>query len=574
MPETDDKERLLKGVKKGAVKSWQIAKLKPEVRELHYYLADNFAGDYVLTDAYRERTAKYGSSTSTHFEGGAIDLRVNPKVYNFLMNDKEGLKLMDKAGLGLYDESDPRNMRVATAKHFHLGSDFHETTKQRLAQFEELEELGEEVPQLNYFYNQHPDFDYEDFKQARSKNKGDFKNFAVNYLAENYYGKLMPNEDARKDIFTVYTKTTGKSPQGLSFDEMRLAIAKTAPSGLVFEYNEHDHDHGQESEGGFGGGYATTNTDDDPQLKEIKEQNKLLKEQIDRQHEVAEEKKRKLEEQEELKKLREKEEEKLSVFEQLTSADPYVERAKPPQQQQHYSYQPTPVQQSQMMDLPNIWDFGEQQTFEEGGEVGSKGVPTALLLKQAYKESTFNPKAVSPSGYKGLTQIGDQVIEDFVKDTGYEGEVDPFNPKHAVMVQKYTMNDLYNSSFINKPNQTEQVRLAKTLAAYNWGRGNLSKYLSKKKEEGVDIYQSLDWIEGLPTESKDYINKLLLEKDEDFENEYRQALTQDSVKDTLALYDYEDAPKRTVPQNGSGEARLYNLTKMREPYSNQVPYLK
>lgn len=384
MPETGDKERLLKGAK-GGIKSWQIAKLKPEVRELHYYLADNYPEDYVLTDAYRERTAKYGSSTSTHFEGNAIDLRVNPKVYNFLMNDVEGLKLMDKAGLGLYDESDPRNMKRATAKHFHLGSDFHNTTKRRLAQFEEL---GEETPRLNYFYNQHPDFDYEEFKKARGKNKDDFKDFAVNYLAENYYGRLTPNVDPNKDIRVTYKKVTGKLPDGLTTKEIATELARTAPSGLMFEYNEHNHDHnhGQEIGGGFGGGYTTTDTDNDPQLKEIKEQNRLLKEQIDRQHEVAEEKKRKLEEQEELKKLRAKEEEKLSVFEQLASADPYVERQQAPQQQQQVSFTPNPVPQAQMMDLPNIWDFGDQQTFEEGGEVGEELELTEEEIEQYKKE--------------------------------------------------------------------------------------------------------------------------------------------------------------------------------------------
>ncbi len=70
------------------------------------------------------------------------------------------------------------------------------------------------------------------------------------------------------------------------------------------------------------------------------------------------------------------------------------------------------------------------------------------------------------------------------------------------------MNELYNSSFINKENQDQDVRLIKTLAAYNWGRGNTRDLLNELKEEGLDIYNDIQWVSRLPKETQDYIVSL------------------------------------------------------------------
>ncbi len=119
---------------------------------------------------------------------------------------------------------------------------------------------------------------------------------------------------------------------------------------------------------------------------------------------------------------------------------------------------------------------GWMDTYQDGGTISND-----LLLRQAYAESSFNPNAVSKAGYKGLTQIGNAVIKDYKKRTGVK-KVDPFNIQDVYDVQNSTMNELYNSSFINKPNQSEEVRLAKTLAAYNYGRGKVSKLLNTEKK--------------------------------------------------------------------------------------------
>ena len=165
-----------------------------------------------------------------------------------------------------------------------------------------------------------------------------------------------------------------------------------------------------------------------------------------------------------------------------------------------------------------------------------KGLTNELLQRQAYKESTFNPAAVSPAGYKGLTQIGEGVLEDYSNKKGGK-KLDPFNPEDAVELQKFAMNDLYNASFINKPEQSDSVRIAKTLAAYNWGRGNLSNYLNEQKSKGVDIYDSYDWLNNLPKETSDYVNKILLQEDPSFNKNYKKASANPKYEEVTSLYD-------------------------------------
>jgi hypothetical protein len=195
-------------------------------------------------------------------------------------------------------------------------------------------------------------------------------------------------------------------------------------------------------------------------------------------------------------------------------------------------------------------------TVEAAPSDYKKGLTNELLQRQAYKESTFNPAAVSPAGYKGLTQIGEGVLEDYSNKKGGK-KLDPFNPKDAVELQKFAMNDLYNASFINKPDQSDSVRIAKTLAAYNWGRGNLSNYLNEQKSKGVDIYDSYDWLNNLPKETSDYVNKILLQEDPSFNKNYKKASTNPKYEEVTSLYDQKkfggDIPSA---QNGQ-EMKFY-----------------
>jgi hypothetical protein len=224
-----------------------------------------------------------------------------------------------------------------------------------------------------------------------------------------------------------------------------------------------------------------------------------------------------------------------------------------------------------------------------------KGLTNELLQRQAYKESTFNPAAVSPAGYKGLTQIGEGVLKDYSNKKGGK-KLDPFNPEDAVELQKFAMDDLYNASFINKPNQPDSVRIAKTLAAYNWGRGNLSNYLNEQKSKGVDIYDSYDWLNNLPKETSDYVNKIFLQEDPSFNKNYKKASTNPKYEEVTSLYDQkkfggnipsaQNGQEMRFYQNGldwkprsmqnGGEEEMYEGQQLPEftitPYDEQYPF--
>lgn len=183
---------------------------------------------------------------------------------------------------------------------------------------------------------------------------------------------------------------------------------------------------------------------------------------------------------------------------------------------------------TQMMYPGEDYEFDGESVTEYPVAQNGVGIPKDIYLKQAYKESRFNPKAISPLGEdtgRGIAQISKSTYNDFLKATKYKPEqIDLMNPEHSAAVQRWAMNNLYNSEFINKPNQSNEVRLAKTLAAYNYGRGNLSDALNAAKEKGMDIYNSLDWMKSLPKETSDYVNKILLKKDDKFEKEYSEAV--------------------------------------------------
>jgi hypothetical protein len=81
---------------------------------------------------------------SHHHSGNAIDIgREHADVYNFLMNDRRGLELLNKYGFGIIDETDPITMAKtkATAPHFHIGPDnsYKQIAQERLKNFDKIE---------------------------------------------------------------------------------------------------------------------------------------------------------------------------------------------------------------------------------------------------------------------------------------------------------------------------------------------------------------------------------------------------------------------------------------------------
>lgn len=186
---------------------------------------------------------------------------------------------------------------------------------------------------------------------------------------------------------------------------------------------------------------------------------------------------------------------------------------------------------------PNKLKAGQIINLPTGSPDVPMGITSELLRRQAFKESSFDPNAISKSGYKGLGQIGDAVMSDYLKRNKLEGEIDPFDPKQNSDVQKWYMDQLYNASFVKKGNPSDKVRIAKALAAYNAGPGTLLEVLEDQKKKGVDIYNSLDWLQGMPKEeTRGYIKAILLGEDEQFEKWYDDAKKNPENKKYLDLF--------------------------------------
>lgn len=84
------------------------------------------------------------------------------------------------------------------------------------------------------------------------------------------------------------------------------------------------------------------------------------------------------------------------------------------------------------------------------------GLPTDLLARQAYQESSFNSDATNPSGAQGLMQLMPQ----------YYPGVDPFDPTQAIPAAAETLSR----------NHITFGSWGLALAAYNAGAGNVRKY--------------------------------------------------------------------------------------------------
>jgi len=112
--------------------------------------------------------------------------------------------------------------------------------------------------------------------------------------------------------------------------------------------------------------------------------------------------------------------------------------------------------------------------------------PDPLINKVIEAESSGDPKAVSKVGAKGLMQIMDATAAQ--PGFGIKPLEDPFDIKENVRFGTeylYALMDRYNDDTTT------------ALAAYNWGVGNVDKWLKK----GGDFNE-------LPKETQNYIKKI------------------------------------------------------------------
>ena len=82
-------------------------------------------------------------------------------------------------------------------------------------------------------------------------------------------------------------------------------------------------------------------------------------------------------------------------------------------------------------------------------------------------------------------------------------------------------------------------RLLKSLASYNWGRGNVLNLLKAQKAKGSDIYNSTEWMQHLPKETKEYIQMIVYdgkpEKRPLVQENFLKTTTDEKYKDLRAL---------------------------------------
>ena len=101
------------------------------------------------------------------------------------------------------------------------------------------------------------------------------------------------------------------------------------------------------------------------------------------------------------------------------------------------------------------------------------GVEEGLIRSVIRTESAFNPRAVSPAGAQGLMQLMPGTARDL-------GVSNPFDPEQNVMA---------GTRYLRQLLDRYQGDLDRSLAAYNWGMGNVDRH----------------GMERLPRETRDYL---------------------------------------------------------------------
>lgn len=169
----------------------------------------------------------------------------------------------------------------------------------------------------------------------------------------------------------------------------------------------------------------------------------------------------------------------VNVFNQLQEEQPSQPTTPPvveqtPQQQTNIKENIKPISFSNRDFNPNHPVANKVRAAADKYGIGQY---SDLLVKQAYQESQFNPKAVSKAGAKGIMQLMPGTARDLgVKDVYNEdANIDAGVRYMSQLLKKYNGNT------------------AKALAAYNWGAGNVDKKGTSK----------------MPKETRDYLKKIL-----------------------------------------------------------------
>jgi len=139
-------------------------------------------------------------------------------------------------------------------------------------------------------------------------------------------------------------------------------------------------------------------------------------------------------------------------------------------------------------------------------------------LMQRYAESLLDDKASSPAGAKGPWQIMDITVQDYLNNGGKPGDI--FDPEYNGGIRDWAFSVIPKrlGEFWSE-NDSDINKLAKLYAAYNWGAGNLKKFLRSRIEAGLGNDDPYEWVEAIknkgkrPNETKNYVKFLALNQD-------------------------------------------------------------
>ena len=227
-------------------------------------------------------------------------------------------------------------------------------------------------------------------------------------------------------------------------------------------------------------------------------------------------------------------------------------------------------------EIQSMHEYGGPITkYQQGADVES--IPSHLLPRQAYKESTFRDSAKSSAGALGLTQFLPATFKELKEDGKLPEDADIYNIENSIQAQQEYVKELYNRPWNTKEDPTEEVRIAKTLGAYNYGPQNLVDFLNIQKEKGIDIYKTLDWVPNLPKETKDYIEYITgtadSEKYTTWDGDYKKALKNSEYKRIVDAYGEKSfTPTSYTRPYKEGENRSVLNLKNKEQSSTQNAY--
>ena len=118
-------------------------------------------------------------------------------------------------------------------------------------------------------------------------------------------------------------------------------------------------------------------------------------------------------------------------------------------------------------------------------------LPRGLLSAVMHQESAGDPEAVSHAGAKGLYQF----MAPTARDMGLADRTDPETSAKAA------------AKYIDLLYERYDKNLELTLAAYNWGLGNVDQYLKPRGKDNKSTYDK-SRLTKMPDETQNYIARI------------------------------------------------------------------